>query len=121
MYLINMSYNPDPNIINIGIRGGACKASTGYAFAFMIKQIQLLKKNYTSKSIHNFVDRNMDRVFLNYLKNNSEKGLSFIKLAKNLNGNEFQSFMMGQSKIMTKIKIIKSMPKLPFIKAFLGI
>ena len=36
--------NPDPNIFNIGIRGGACKPSTGYAFSFLIKQIQLLKK-----------------------------------------------------------------------------
>ena len=31
------------NIFNIGIRGGACKPSTGYAFSFLIKQIQLLK------------------------------------------------------------------------------
>ena len=31
------------NIFNIGIRGGACKPSTGYAFSFLIKQIQLIK------------------------------------------------------------------------------
>ena len=37
-------------------------------------------------------------------------------LASNLNGNEFQSFMMGQSSLLTKLKIIKSMPKIPFIK-----
>ena len=41
---------------------------------------------------------------------------SFIKLASNLNGNEFQSFMMGESNLFTKLKIIKSMPKLPFLK-----
>ena len=43
---------------NIGIRGGACKPSTGYAFSFLIKQIQLLKnskKNYVN--IHNFLER----------------------------------------------------------------
>ena len=50
------------------------------------------------------------------LKNNNEDGQSFIKLASNLNGNEFQSFMMGNSNLLTKFKIIKSMPKLPFIK-----
>ena len=110
--------NPaSPNIFNIGIRGGACKPSTGYAFSFLIKQIQLLKnsnKNYVN--VHRFFERKMDKIFINFLKNNNENGRSFIKLAANLNGNEFQSFMMGQSNLLTKLKIIKSMPKLPFIK-----
>ncbi len=105
------------NIFNIGIRGGACKPSTGYAFSFLIKQIQLLKtskKNYIN--IHKFLDKKMDNIFINFLKNNYEDGKSFINLASNLNGNEFQSFMMGESNLLTKLKIIKSMPKLPFIK-----
>ena len=108
----------NPNIFNIGIRGGACKPSTGYAFSFLIKQIQLLKnthRNYVN--VHSFVEKKMDKVFLNYLKNNNESGNIFINLANNLNGHEFQKFMMGQSSIMIKLKIIKSMPKLPFIKA----
>ena len=106
------------NIFNIGIRGGACKPSTGYAFSFLIKQIQLLKNSEkNSVNVHKFLDRKMDKVFINFLKNNNEDGQSFIKLASNLNGNEFQSFMMGNSNIFTKFKIIKSMPKLPFIKA----
>jgi len=107
----------DPNIFNIGIRGGACKPSTGYAFSFLIKQIQLLKnskKNYVNT--HKFLDKKMDKIFINFLKNNNEDGKSFIKLASALNGNEFQSFMMGESNLLTKIKIIKSMPKIPFIK-----
>ncbi len=105
------------NIFNIGIRGGACKPSTGYAFSFLLKQIQLLKnskKNYVN--IHKFLERNMDKIFINFLKNNNENGRSFIKLASNLNGYEFQSFMMGESNLLTKIKVIKSMPKIPFIK-----
>ena len=62
----------------------------------------------------------MDKVFINYLKNNNENGSSFIEIAKNLNGYEFQKFMMGQSSLLTKLKIIKSMPKIPFIKAVFG-
>ncbi len=109
-----------PNLYNIGIRGGACKASTGYAFAFLIKQIQLLKKhNKNHVEVHKFIEKQMDKVFLKYLKKNNENGDSFIKIAKNLNGNEFQNFMMGQSSLMTKIKIIKSMPKIKFIKAII--
>ena len=45
-----------------------------------------------------------------------EDGQSFIKLASNLSGHEFQSFMMGESNLLTKLKIVNSMPKLPFIK-----
>ena len=109
------------NIFNIGIRGGACKPSTGYAFSFLIKQIQLIKKtNRNNINVHSFLERKMDKVFLNYLKNNNESGASIIKIAKNLNGNEFQSFMMGKSNFITKLKIIKSMPKIPFIKALIN-
>ena len=52
----------------------------------------------------------------NFLKNNNEDGKSLINLASNLNGDEFQSFMMGESNLLTKLKIIKSMPKLAFIR-----
>ena len=55
-------------------------------------------------------------IIQDFIKNNNENGKSFIRLASNLNGNEFQSFMMGQSNFFTKLKIIKSMPKLPFLK-----
>ena len=58
----------------------------------------------------------MDRIFINFLKNNKEDGQSFVKLASNLSGREFLSFMMGESNLLTKLKIVKSMPKLPFIK-----
>ena len=117
MFFAEEKKSPYTNIFNIGIRGGACKPSTGYAFSFLIKQIQLLKntkKNYVNT--HNFLERKMDKIFINFLKNNNENGQSFIKLASNLSGNEFQSFMMGESNLLTKFKIIKSMPKLPFIK-----
>ncbi len=117
MFMAAEKNSSNPNVFNIGIRGGACKPSTGYAFSFLIKQIQSLK--YTKKNsvnIHKFLEKKMDKIFINFLKNNNEEGQSFIKLASNLNGNEFQSFMMGNSNLLTKFKIIKSMPKLPFIK-----
>ncbi len=117
MFFAEEKKSSNSNIINIGIRGGACKPSTGYAFAFLIKQIQSLKNSeYNHVKIHNFLDKKMDKIFINFLKNNNEDGKSFINLASNLNGNEFQSFMMGQSNLITKFKIIKSMPMLPFMK-----
>ncbi len=118
MFFSEEKISKDPNIFNIGIRGGACKPSTGYVFSFLIKQIQLLKhsnKNYVY--VHKYIEKLMDKIFLNYLKSNNENGKSFINLAKNLNGNEFKNFMMGQSNLLTKLKIIRSMPKLAFIKS----
>ncbi len=117
MFFANEEKSLNSKIFNIGIRGGACKPSTGYAFSFIIKQIQQLKntkKNYVK--VHRLLDRKMDKIFLNFLKNNNENGRSFINLASQLNGNEFQSFMMGESNFLTKLKVIKTMPKLPFIK-----
>ena len=117
MFFADEKKSNNSNIFNIGIRGGACKPSTGYAFSFSIKQIQYLKesnKNYVE--VHKFLERKMDKIFINFLKKNNENGNSFIKLASNLNGDEFLSFMMGESNLLTKFKIIKSMPKIAFIK-----
>ena len=117
MFFAEQKKSNNSNIFNIGIRGGACKPSTGYAFSFSIKQIQILKesnKNYVE--VHKFLERKMDKIFINFLKKNNENGNSFIKLASNLNGDEFLSFMMGESNLLTKFKIIKSMPKIAFIK-----
>jgi len=117
MFFTEEKRSANSNIFNIGIRGGACKPSTGYAFSFLIKQIQLLKNsNKNHVNIHKYLERKMDKIFINFLKNNNEDGKSLINLASNLNGDEFQSFMMGESSVLTKLKIIKSMPKLPFIK-----
>ena len=117
MFFSDVAKPLNNNIVNIGIRGGACKPSTGYAFSFLIKQIQLMKNsNKHHVVVHKFIERKMDKIFINFLKNNKESGKSFIKLAANLNGDEFQSFMMGESSFLTKLKIVKTMPKIPFIK-----
>ena len=122
MFFVDQKKPIYSNVFNIGIRGGACKPSTGYAFSFLIKHIQLLKKgNRNDLKVHKYVEKLMDRIFLNYLKNNNERGKIFIDIAESLSGSEFQSFMMGQSSILTKLKIIKSMPKLPFIKALISL
>ena len=117
MFFVDEERSENSNVYNIGIRGGACKPSTGYAFSFFIKQIQYLKdSNKNFVNVHNYLEKRMDKMFINFLKNNNENGNSFIKLASNLNGNEFQSFMMGESNLLTKLKVIKSMPKIGFIK-----
>ena len=113
MYDINNKSSK--NYINIGSRGGASKISTGYAFSFFLKS--LLKSNKSKH--HSLLDKWMDKVFVNYLKNDRGAEKIFIKMANSLSGNEFASFMMGISKIRTKLKVVMSMPKIKFINAAL--
>ena len=84
--------------------------------------LKLISKERLLKFTHSQIGM-MNKYFpqfssnLNFnIKNNIENGSSFIKLASNLNGYEFQSFMMGESSFLTKLKIVKTMPKIPFIK-----
>ena len=71
---------------------------------------QILKPNKTNILV-TFCSKSKNSKVISELKIYTQK------LAENLNGNEFQSFMMGQSSFLTKLKIIKSMPVIPFIKA----
>ena len=62
----------------------------------------------------------MDKIFVNYLENNDKSDEIFMKMAEKLNGEEFCSFMMGHANFATKLKIIFAMPKIGFIKSYLG-
>ena len=113
MFEIN-SQNKD-NYVQIGTKGGATKMSSGYAFAFFLKQLTSKDKDY-----HSYWNKWMDKIFVNYLENNDKSDEIFIKMAKRLNGEEFSSFMMGHAKFITKLKIIFAMPKIAFIRSYLG-
>ena len=113
MFEIN-SQNKD-NYVQIGAKGGATKISSGYAFSFFLKQ--LISKN---KDYHSFWDKWMDKIFVKYLENNDKSDEVFMKMAERLKGEEFGSFMMGNAKFITKLKIIFAMPKISFIKSCLG-
>ena len=118
MFNPNNTISTEKNVTNIGMRGGACRPSTGYAFSFLVNHIEKIKSYGRAKNkIHNFLDILMDSIFLNYLKNNNNTHKAFLSLASNLKGQEFQSFMMGNANLLTRWKIVKSLPFLPFIKA----
>jgi lycopene beta-cyclase len=109
---------------NIGSRGGAIRPSSGYAFVFIQKQIAQIKKNLMfnepiNTTVHKKFDLFMDKIFLNVINSNPKKVPDiFSNLAKAINGDEMAEFMTGDSKIITWVKIIKSMPKVIFIKSF---
>ena len=112
---------------NIGTRGGAVRPSSGYAFTFIQKQVfqiksQLISKGKIKTNVHKKLDLFLDRIFIKVIELNPQIAPKiFSNLAKGINGDEMAMFMSGDCSFFTKFKIIKSMPKIPFIIAFLKI
>ena len=112
---------------NIGTRGGAVRPSSGYAFTFIQKQVfqiksQLISKGKIRTSVHKKLDLFLDRIFIKVIELNPQIAPKiFSNLAKGINGDEMAMFMSGDCSFFTKFKIIKSMPKIPFMMAFLKI
>ena len=106
----------------IGAGGGATRLATGYAFHNIIRQIDLLIKNIESGDydvplvMSNFTI-NMDLLFNKVLINNPSLSIGiFTQTAKALTGDQFSEFMLNQANINIWYKVIKNMPKSPFLK-----
>ena len=106
----------------IGVRGGAIRLSSGYAFHNIQEQVKLLAKNiasnnYDASSIISNRIHFMDILFNKVLINNPERSSElFLSTACHLTGKEFAEFMLNKANILTWCKVIMSMPKIMFIK-----
>lgn len=111
---------------NIGINGGMIRASSGYAF----QTIQRVSRD-TAKAI---VEGNfkkcgkgyqgyyqiLDSIFLKVLRQNMQQSPSlFLSMASNTDAKTFSRFMIEQASIFDVARVIRAMPKLPFLKAIL--
>lgn len=113
----------DPSLRAIGANGGCVRASSGYAFAFIQKQVQQiardLEKGQKITKIpvpHRTADRWLDRVFLAVLKAHPEAAPDiFLRMAKALSGDELAKFMSGLADLSIYAKLILAMPKQMFI------
>jgi lycopene beta-cyclase len=115
----------------IGGNGDAIRPSSGYAFAFIQKQIsetiqhaKYKKKNGNISSPlvitrpHKLVDLWMDEVLVTVLSLRPETAPElFLRMAKALDGDEFSLFLSGEAGWWIRLKIVMAMPKLIFIKA----
>ena len=60
----------------------------------------------------------MDKVFIDVLDRNPEKGPDiFLQLTSKLSGNEMANFMSGNFKLIIWLKIIFKLPKIIFLKS----
>lgn len=113
------------NIINIGTAGGQTKASSGYTFRFIqkhsaeiIKQLIANGKPFTSKTDKRF--HFYDSTLLHILYHNRLPGKEiFTDLFKKNKPQRVLRFLDNESSLSDELKIISSLPTLPFLKAAL--
>ena len=118
-------------ITKIGAYSGATRASTGYTFINIQKQLDSITqsieigKNNTykiNKYFHSFILRKMDSIFLKIIKENPAYMKSaLLLLFRGKNHNSQIKFLSDIPGIIDIIKIILRLPKLKFLKYALGL
>tara|TARA_B110000285_G_scaffold183678_1_gene207936 strand:- start:183 stop:761 length:579 start_codon:yes stop_codon:yes gene_type:complete len=129
----------DPTICNlsntyitkIGAYSGITRASTGYTFINIQKQLDEITEHIeigkntkykTNKYFHSFVLRKMDSIFLKMIKENpAYMKAALISLFRGKNHNSQIKFLSDIPGIIDIIKIILRLPKLKFLKYALGL
>ena len=114
---------PSNRIIKIGTNGGAVKASSGYAFTRVQKQVDRIMTqlesgdfNFQKKSRYDLYDR----VLLNAILDGKTNGKAvFDGLFKNLSAQTIFKFLDGEGSFLTDLKVFTGPPTLPFLKAFI--
>jgi lycopene beta-cyclase len=125
MSLAKFEKNPKLNIINIGTSGGYTKASSGYTFQFIqknvleiVKNLKTGKKPVQKLSFKDKVYRWYDKTLINVLLTKKMTGKDvFTIIFKKNSTMKILAFLGNESKLVDDIKIMNSLPKLPFIKA----
>ncbi len=110
-------------VVNIGTAGGQTKGSTGYTFNFIQKQSGKLVKEFSGEEVEEEAKwryRFYDSVLLNVLKHRRFVGDKVF--SRLFSGNDVQRifrFLDNESSISDDLKIIGSLPTIPFLKGAL--
>ena len=123
MSLAKFEKNPGKNIINIGTAGGFTKASSGYTFQFIQKDVtEIVTRLKSGKNL------NVNTSFENKLYNWYDRTLIDVLLSKKMTGSEiftemFQknspekilAFLGNERTLLEDITIMTSLPTKPFL------
>lgn len=114
-------------IINIGTAGGQTKASSGYTFRFIQKHSARIVRNLIKRG-NPFIAlpggpkrfKFYDSTLLHILKHNKLPGhVIFTRLFRKNKPPQVLGFLDNESSLSDELKIISSLPTLPFLKAAL--
>jgi len=123
MSLEKFKNNPKKFIINIGTSGGYTKASTGYTFQFIQKNISKIVENLIvdkypvqSTTFRDKVYQWYDRTLLDVLLNKKISGKkAFTKIFKRNTAKNIFAFLGNESTLKEDFLIMKSLPIKPFL------
>lgn len=112
----------DGNVINIGTAGGQTKPSTGYTFQFIQKQTAEIVDRLDSSALKisglPLKYRFYDRVLLNVLSTGKMSGPAiFTRLFDKNPTSRIFRFLDNESSLTDDLRLITSLPTLPFLKA----
>ncbi len=112
-------------IINIGTAGGQTKASSGFTFRFIQKHAARIVENLIKRD-NPFIAlpagprrfKFYDSTLLHILQNNKLPGEKiFTRLFKKNKPQQVLRFLDNESSLLDELKIISSLPTMPFLKA----
>ena len=116
---------PSSDLIDIGVRGGSVRLSSGYSFSIVQQQANALVEKIINNDSNlllktksyplGFLDSVFNRVLLDCPSIAAE---IFVKHSSALDGNEFASFMRGSQNIRIWFKVMSALPKFIFIQSF---
>lgn len=106
--------------MGVGLAGGALRASSGYAFFQIHRQIDTLAQTGRLRPGTSRLERWMDQVFLRVLTRFPARAPDiFLAMAQHLQGDDFAAFMNGQARLTTLLRVIMAVPKTPFLRSVL--
>ena len=111
--------------IPIGLRAGAMRASSGYAFSQIHDQISALdltgfERSGLEAAPATWLERRMDDILLAVLTRNPTSAPDlFMRMAAALSADDFAAFMLGGSSQRVKAGLVLALPKWPFLREVL--
>lgn len=123
MSLEKFEQNPKQNVINIGTSGGYTKASSGYTFQFIQKNIKEIINNLVEgnnliqqTSFKNKYYQWTDRTLIDVLLSNKLTGKDvFTKMFQKVPAEKILAFLGNESSFLEDLKVFSSFPVKPFL------
>jgi len=117
-------HDPAPEgCIRMGLGGGAARPSTGYAFARIQRQADLVTRALVQDgappaSLDGPFARFMDRVFLQVIQTMPDRGPAlFESLFRNASRDRLEHFLSGSVHPLDRLSVMASLPTRPFLRA----
>ena len=123
MSLAKFEKTSKPNVINLGTSGGFTKASSGYTFQFIQKNVAEIVNNLEagkrpnpSTAFKDKVYQWYDRTLLDVLLTKKLTGKEvFTKIFQKIPAKKILAFLGNESTLAEDISIMKSLPLKPFL------